>query len=448
MKVLVVSLFHPELIRGGAQQIAYELFEGLKAVPGVEPVLLASIDSSFPALFKSGARITGFDGRPNEYLFLSTGFDHWWNKISEPLLVEAFAEFLELIQPDVVHFHHFMTFGVELLSLTRRVLPASRIVFTFHEFLAICTADGHMVRRTDRSLCTRSSPVRCHQCFPEIAPEQFFLREHWMKAHLRAVDVFTTPSRFMQEHFVTWGLQRDKLVHISNGQRNLNPRLPEVEAGRKRNRFGFFGQMVDAKGVWLLLEAVEQLRAEGFDDFVVEINGDNLRYASEHRRGEIERFMAAEALRPLAEQNVIFNGSYHQDRIGQRMARIDWCIVPSVWWEIFGLVLSEAWMFGRPVIGSNVGGPAERIADGKDGLLFEVGDARALAATMRRAATEEGLWERLAAGITPPMAREEMVRQFHDLYAAGPGDERPSAEWPSAERPSVERPSAGVAPLI
>ena len=417
MKVLVVSLFHPELIRGGAQQMAYELFQGLQQLEGVEPVLLASVDQSFPALYKSGARITGFDGRPDEYLFLSRGFDHWWHKLSEPLLVEAFAEFLELIAPDVVHFHHFMTFGVDLLSLTRRVLPHARIVFTFHEFLAICTADGHMVRRTDRSLCDRSSPVRCHQCFPEVLPEQFFLREQWMKAHLAAVDVFTTPSRFMQEHFVTWGLARDKLVHVPNGQRNQNRGAPAADARQRRNRFGFFGQMVDAKGIWLLLEAVEQLRADGFIDFVVEINGDNIRYASEPRRIEIERFMAAEAARPAAEQNVIFNGSYHLDRIGQRMARIDWVIVPSVWWEIFGLVISEAWMFGRPVIGSNVGGPAERITHEGDGLLFEVADARALAATMRRAATEQGLWDRLASGITAPTPRDEMVRRFHEIYA-------------------------------
>ena len=115
---------------------------------------------------------------------------------------------------------------------------------------------------------------------------------------------------------------------------------------------------------------------------------------------------------------MIFNGSYHQDRIGQRMARIDWVVVPSVWWEIFGLVISEAWMFGRPVIGPDVGGPAERITHERDGLLFEVADARALAATVRRAATEQGLWDRLAAGVTPPMPREDMVRRFHAIYAA------------------------------
>jgi len=109
MRVLVVSLFHPELIRGGAQQIAYELFKGLQDEPDMEPVLLASIDSTYPALFKPGARITGFDGRANEFLFLSTDYDFQLHRISSPLHVEAFAEFLETVQPDVVHFHHFMT---------------------------------------------------------------------------------------------------------------------------------------------------------------------------------------------------------------------------------------------------------------------------------------------------------------------------------------------------
>src|SRR6185312_5818169 len=91
-KVLLVSLFHPELIRGGAQQIAYELFKGLQDEPDIDAVLLASVDSSYPALFKPGARITGFDRRPNEFLFLSADYDFLWHRIASPLHVEAFAE--------------------------------------------------------------------------------------------------------------------------------------------------------------------------------------------------------------------------------------------------------------------------------------------------------------------------------------------------------------------
>jgi glycosyltransferase involved in cell wall biosynthesis len=68
------------------------------------------------------------------------------------------------------------------------------------------------------------------------------------------------------------------------------------------------------------------------------------------------------------------------------------------------------------VIASNIGGPAERIRHEVDGLLFPLGDARALADTMRRAATEEGLWQRLSSGIKPPPARADMVEGFLEVY--------------------------------
>lgn len=149
---------------------------------------------------------------------------------------------------------------------------------------------------------------------------------------------------------------------------------------------------------------------------MIELNGDNLKYASPKRRKEFEDFMREEEERPHAERNVILNGSYSPDQLAQRMNRIDWCVVPSVWWEIFGLVISEAWMFGRPVIASNVGGPRERITHETDGLLFEVGNTSSLAQTIRRAATEEGIWSRLASGIKQPATLEMMVGGFLELY--------------------------------
>jgi glycosyltransferase involved in cell wall biosynthesis len=315
-----------------------------------------------------------------------------------------------------VHFHHFFTYGVDLLTLTRRVLPDARMVFTFHEFMSICAADGHMVRRTDRSLCTHASPVRCHQCFPDRSPEQFLTRRLWFQAHLGVVDVFTCPSRFMIEHYVRWGIPREKIHHVLNGQRAYGTK--QGPAPGPKTRFGFFGQFVDSKGVHILLRAVQQLRAQGFTGFSVDLNGDNLRYASAAVRQEIEEFLAEEAALPIDEQIVRHNGPYHVDDLGGRMARIDWCIVPSTWWEIFGLVISEAWMFGKPVICSNVGGPAERVEDEIGGLHFALGDHRALARTIERAATEEGLWERLAAGVPPAPARSAMVSGLLDVIAA------------------------------
>lgn len=427
MKVLIIAMYHPELVRGGSQQVAYELFQGLKQVPGVEPVLLCSADHNTPALFKSGARITGFDQRENEFLFLSYDYDYVWQKLPLPMQAQAFAEFLQRVQPDVVHFHHFMTYGADYLTLARKVLPQARIVFTAHEFLAICAADGHMVRKTDGSLCEEASQLRCHQCLPQRLPEQHFLRTQWMKAHFAAVDLFTVPSRFMIDVYARWGMEARKFMHVPNGLQ-----MPERGAGaaapNKRNRFGFFGQLIDVKGLTVLLEAVELLRAEGFDDFSVEVNGENIHFATPETRKLIEEFQESEAERPAKERRVRFNGGYHHGQLAARMGRVDWVVVPSTWWEIYCLVISEAWAFGRPVIASNKGGPAERIKDGVDGLLFELGDARALAETMRRAVSEAGLWEKLAGGITLPTARTEMVQGYLAVYEAAQTQQKLAAE--------------------
>jgi glycosyltransferase involved in cell wall biosynthesis len=204
--------------------------------------------------------------------------------------------------------------------------------------------------------------------------------------------------------------------YVTNGQRDYSGGREQLRKRAKRNRFGFFGQLVDNKGVWLLLQAVQQLRAEGFTDFVVEINGGNLNYASEARRAEIDAFLGRESALPVTERIVFFNGSYSVDQLEQRMARIDWCIMPSVWWEVFGLVISEAWMFRRPIIASNVGAMAERISHDKDGLLFDVGDASALAQSIRRACTEKGLWDRLAKSIKAPPTVDTMVQGFLSVY--------------------------------
>lgn len=416
MKVLILSLYHPELVRGGAQQVSYELFKSLKARPGIEPIYLAAIDPALKHFYKAGAQITGFDGRDGEFLFLSREYDYTWHKVANSALVNSFAEFLQLIKPDVVHFHHFMLFGIDMLTLTRRVLPRARIVFTFHEFLSICDANGQMLRRTDQSLCNRASPARCNQCFPERSPESFFVREQWFKKHFSVVDAFTVPSRFMKDLYTTWGIDPDKLHHVTNGQPDYSGGKVPTEKRRKRNRFGFFGQLVDNKGVWVILEAVRHLRAQGFTDFTVEINGDNLRFASEARREQFEQFMREERNRPLEEQIVSYNGSYSVDQLGQRMSRVDWCLVPSTWWEIFALVISEAWMFKRPVVASNVGGPAERITHGKDGLLFQVGNPSALAEAIQKACTETSLWQRLSDGIAQPTDSQTMASQFLGAY--------------------------------
>lgn len=417
-RVLLVSMFHPELQRGGTQQMCYELFNGLKQRGDVEPFLLAAIDKSYPALFKPGAHITGFDQRDGEFLLLTDSYDSDWHRQTNPAIVQAYIDFLQTIRPAIVHFHHFHFFGIDLVSLTRRILPDSRIVFTFHEFMAICQADGTMRRPFDGSLCRQASQVRCHQCFPAQKPEHFLLRKLWFQHHLAHVDQFTCPSGFMIEHYVAWGLPRARITHVANGQdHDTVSAAPLPSPERAKNRFGFFGQITDAKGVHILLRAVTHLRDMGFTDFSLDINGGNIQFASPSIRAEIEDFLAAEQALPYRERIVTAHGAYHPDDLAARMDRVDWCIVPSIWWESFGLVISEAWVAGRPVICSNAGGPAERINHNINGLHFPLGDHRALAETIIQCCTTPGLWAKLAAQLPTPPTRAAMTSQFVALYA-------------------------------
>ena len=93
---------------------------------------------------------------------------------------------------------------------------------------------------------------------------------------------------------------------------------------------------------------------------------------------------------------VSYAGAYAREDIPELMSRVDWVVVPSVWWENALLVILEAMQHGRPVICSDIGGLAEMVGNERTGLHFRAGDASDLARTMLRAAVEPGLWQRLA----------------------------------------------------
>jgi glycosyltransferase involved in cell wall biosynthesis len=112
-------------------------------------------------------------------------------------------------------------------------------------------------------------------------------------------------------------------------------------------------------------------------------------------------------------------GPYQPANLPWHMREIDWVVVSSRWWENSPLVIQEAFMQRRPVICSGIGGMAEKVTQNVNGLHFIVGNADSLAAVIERAASEEGLWERLREGIPDILTVEEhianLTRMYHDL---------------------------------
>ena len=123
----------------------------------------------------------------NQYFVFTDGyvFDEFYGTITDKeMYTKHFDQFLRSLQPDIVHFQHTSFLGYDLIRQVKNTLPNAKIVYTLHEFMPICHRQGQMLRAHNDELCRHASPQRCHECFPEISAQTFFLRKRFIQSHL------------------------------------------------------------------------------------------------------------------------------------------------------------------------------------------------------------------------------------------------------------------------
>ena len=91
-----------------------------------------------------------------------------------------------------------------------------------------------------------------------------------------------------------------------------------------------------------------------------------------------------------------FHGRLPRERLIAFYDRSDFLLNTALWSEPFGLTTVEAMARGLPVIGSRVGGTAEIITPGVNGLLVAPGDEHALVGAIERLVAEPALRARLS----------------------------------------------------
>jgi len=413
LRVLYIVHNHPALHPGGAEAYALELYEAMRDRPGVEPILLARIGSNVARRRAPhpGTPFSSINDDPNQH-FVFTETDHFdffsLTSREKSLYSRHLSDFLRAQRPDVVHIQHTHFIGLDVLSQIRRVLGDVPILYTLHEFLPICHHDGQMVRTFNSELCSGASPRRCHECFPDITPQDFFLRERFVRGHMDAVDLFIAPSEQLMEKYLRWGVAPERIEVEEYGRVAPHARAGEPRQTRSPANIGFFGQLSAFKGARVMLDAMAQLPADCGAHLW--LHGANLDLQTPEFQAEFA------ARQDELAGRVTFRGPYLHAELPKLMTDLHWVLVPSIWWENSPLVIQEAFFHGRPVICSDVGGMAEKVRDGVDGIHFRVGDAASLAATIERATSSPRLWRTLCGGVREPYAMDVHSDRLLDRY--------------------------------
>jgi phosphatidyl-myo-inositol alpha-mannosyltransferase len=178
-------------------------------------------------------------------------------------------------------------------------------------------------------------------------------------------------------------------VHLHEGAptgRAVEERAAAPDAGAREGyeraalRIVFVGQAVERKGLPVLLRAFEALREQV--PATLTIVGAS--------PGEVAHMM-------LDGRGVRVLGKVSEERKRDEIATADVLCAPSLHGESFGMVLTEAFAAGTPVLASDIAGYRDVVRDGVDGLLVPAGDPLALAESLRRVAFDQSLRNRMSA---------------------------------------------------
>ena len=425
-----------------------------------------------------------YNGLKIRRIFLPSRHDYietYYNPEIEPL----FRELLDEFSPDMIHIQHIIYLSLSFVDIADEMgIP---VVMTLHDYWLICPM-GQLLRndwgagvsfKKVMELCHGTDRKKCLRCmcpsFRFILKERVkrklleprelisgigrirkvllrgkrreirnmfgpvkarlkgenYLgkgdierREEAIKRIVRKVHMFISPSGFLRERFIEWGVPGSKVIHLENGteirpfngtedvcsaalemegEEREGDEVHEVHEGDEL-RFGFIGTIRPHKAPHLLLKAVAALKERKRVKAIIygDLGIDPV---------------YSQYLKKLAKnENVTFLGRFTEEEKPQIYRDMDALVIPSVWYENSPVTVHEAFASGTPVITSDIGGMKELVDDGTNGLLFEPGSAEDLARVMERFIHDEELRENLGKGISHVKSMSEHVLELLKIY--------------------------------
>ena len=365
---------------------------------------------------------------------------------------ERFGVALDSVKPQIVHFHAF-TSSASLLAMrecARRRIPT---LMTYHTPTVTCLrgtmlhwgktpCDGVMVvtRCASCTLHGRGLPkwlaiVAAHIPLPL---SKFFAKRlrskattvlsyRWLtvirhRAVRSAFDLcgyVVSPCNWVSEVLTRNGVPTSRIVLSRQGLSRSASRacteptpLPPQECDDSPKNLGasaglklvFLGRIHPTKGLHTILRALAMQPA-----LAVTLSIYGAKNKGDAYFDEVSALVARDA-------RVELKDALSNANVVATMRKYDLVVVPSEWLETGPLVIYEAFAAGLPVLGSDLGGIAELVSDGKNGRLLPPGDPSAWATAISDIADNRRFIKYWQQNLPPLRTMHEVAQDMRSVY--------------------------------
>jgi len=371
----------------------YRCFGGEDAMVNDLKALLQDHGHQVSCFFRDSNELNGISGQ------LKALFAGIYN----PFAVRAFKRFLVLEKPDLIHIHNlFPLISPAILPVCRKMgIP---VVMTVHNYRLICPCGlfytaGHICEE-----CSRHGEWSCfaHNCMGNRAQSAAYALRNWVARRSSwyhdNVNRFLALTQFQRGKLIENHFAPERIAVLPNMVKP--PAMPLLSGGEY---VAFAGRLSPEKGIALLLEAASRL-----PDIPFRLAG-----------------AGAEAFMSLAPSNVTFTGPLARNQMADFYRHCRFSVMPSVWYETFGLTMVEALSWGKPVIASRIAGFPEIIADGVNGLLFHPGNVDDLTEKIKKLFADSDSCDKFStnaaaayrADFTPECHYQRLFAIYQDVLA-------------------------------
>lgn len=333
---------------------------------------------------------------------------------------EKFAEWLKSQKADIYHQHMWEPkCGLPHLRLAKELGFGTVVSIRLPH--PICGRNTLMYE--GRKACDgRIDIIRCSQCcgFPKLLSSQLkraltsvpecgnlpFVGNKLMKQLLipskisgrifglqqmvKYADKIVVMSEWVRQALLINGIPDDKLFLLRHGiAEKYVPAKRSTREPDGKMRIGFLGRWSPTKGVHILVDAIKQLP----DDSPVELIIHGVPQDENYKHQVLGRI--GDDTRIKVEPQV------QRKDLSRVLSGFDVLAVPSQWLETGPMVVLEAQAHGLPVLGSDLGGVAEKVTSNKDGFLLPASDTSAWADAFQKLGADSNLLSSLKKGTEP-----------------------------------------------